>query len=58
MRTTKKGKELYEELVKPMKILARRIKSMSVKEWSEIRKRTIEDWVKIMKRGKPRIVKN
>ncbi len=50
MRTTKKGKELYYELVKPMKELAKRNKMLSTKEWSKLRANTIKDIEKMKKR--------
>ena len=55
MKSTKKGKELYYELVKPMKELAKRNKSLSVKEWSELRAITINDWI-VMRKRKVRII--
>ena len=54
MKTTKKGKELYYELVKPMKELARRNKSLNIKEMSKLRANTIRD-IEIIKTRKPKI---
>ena len=56
MKTTKKGKELYYELVKPMIGLAKRNKSLSVKEWSRLRAITIRDIIRIRRRKKPKVI--
>lgn len=50
IKSTKKGKQLYEELVQPMENLAKRNKLIGVAKMSKNTANMIEDWIIIQNR--------
>ena len=52
MKSTKKGKELYIELIKPMEWLAKHNREIGIEEMSRIRARRIKDIEIMLKRRK------
>ncbi len=54
IKTTKKGKLFYEELVRPMEFLAKRNKAMGIAQLSKINAKMVDDWI-IMQNRKPKL---